>query len=270
MAGEPKPVCACKGIRSCLLCEGPGKTGSRDTAQPLRFIYEPRSGRAVRAEGGQRHSFELPGVLLLEEFVSEEEEERLVSTMDRDPWMDSQSGRRKQDFGPKVNFKKQRVRLGGFSGLPPSSRELVQRMEGRPGLGGFLPVEQCNLDYCPRRGSAIDPHLDDAWLWGERLVTLNLLSDTVLTLSRGGAEAGGGEAGGELWVSVPLPRRSLLVLGGEARHRWKHAVLRQHITARRVCCTFRELSDKFLPGGPQGALGSELLDIALSFQGVPV
>lgn len=35
-----------------------------------------------------------------------------------------------------------------------------------PILEDFRPVEQCNLDYSPERGSAIDPHLDDAWLWG--------------------------------------------------------------------------------------------------------
>lgn len=50
-------------------------------------------------------------------------------------------------------------------------------------LKGFSPVEQCNLDYGPERGSAIDPHFDDWWLWGERLVSLNLLSATVLSMS---------------------------------------------------------------------------------------
>lgn len=48
-------------------------------------------------------------------------------------------------------------------------------------LRGFRPAELCNLDYSPARGSAIDPHMDDDWIWGERLVTLNLLSPTYLT-----------------------------------------------------------------------------------------
>lgn len=174
-----------------------------------------------------------------------------------------------QDFGPKVNFKKKKVRTGGFSGLPALSQKLVLRMQQDPSLASFQPVEQCNLDYHPQRGSAIDPHLDDSWLWGERLVTINMLSSTTLTMS---LEQGLPELrlAGELQVAVLLPRRSLVVLHGEARHRWKHAIHRENIYERRVCSTYRELSPEFLPGGQQAQLGAQLLDVALSFQGTPV
>lgn len=141
-------------------------------------------------------------------------------------------------------------------------------MTKEPLLADFHPVEQCNLEYSPKRGSAIDPHLDDSWLWGERLVTLNLLSDTVITLS---LDQGWGDMDrGEVRVAVNMPRRSLFVLYGEARHRWKHAIRREHVLGRRVCSTFRELTAEFLHGGEQEKLGSELLDIASSFKGVPV
>lgn len=167
-----------------------------------------------------------------------------------------------------MNFKKRRVRVGDFTGLPAISRHLVDRMSKVPQLASFKPVEQCNLDYDPDRGSAIDPHLDDSWLWGEHLVTINLLSDTVLTMS---LDQGWGDMDrGEVRVAVHLPRRSLVVLYGEARHRWKHAIHREDIHGRRVCSTFRELSAEFLLGGEQEKLGSELLDIALSFQGAPL
>lgn len=196
-----------------------------------------------------------------------------------------------QDYGPKVNFRKQKLKPAGFCGLPDYSREVVRRMGLYPGLESFRPVEQCNLDYCPERGSAIDPHLDDAWLWGERLVSLNLLSATVLSLCReapgslllGPAPAAGPEAPTdsliapsrsvpcqEVEVAVALPRRSLLVLTGAARHQWQHAIHRRHIEARRVCATFRELAAEFRPGGRQQELGQELLGLALSFQGRPV
>ncbi|XP_030789270.1 alpha-ketoglutarate-dependent dioxygenase alkB homolog 4 isoform X2 [Rhinopithecus roxellana] len=231
------------------------------------------------------------GVMLIEDFVTREEEAELVRLMDRDPWKLSQSGRRKQDYGPKVNFRKQKLKTEGFCGLPSFSREVVRRMGLYPGLEGFRPVEQCNLDYCPERGSAIDPHLDDAWLWGERLVSLNLLSPTVLSMCREApgslllcsAPSAAPEAlvdsviapsrsvlCQEVEVAIPLPARSLLVLTGAARHQWKHAIHRRHIEARRVCVTFRELSAEFGPGGGQQELGQELLRIALSFQGRPV
>ncbi|KFV65736.1 Alpha-ketoglutarate-dependent dioxygenase alkB 4, partial [Dryobates pubescens] len=150
------------------------------------FTYCPASGLAV----GNEHSefagwaFPFPGVSLLEEFITEDEEAEIVELMDRDDWKPSQSGRRKQDYGPKVNFKKQRLKAGSFSGLPSFSKKIVAQMEACPVLGDFFPVEQCNLDYRPERGSAIDPHFDDCWLWGERLVSLNLLSPTVLSMSR--------------------------------------------------------------------------------------
>lgn len=174
-----------------------------------------------------------------------------------------------QDFGPKVNFKKRKVRVAGFSGLPALSEKLVLRMQQEPSLADFQPVEQCNLDYHPERGSAIDPHLDDSWLWGERLVTINMLSNTTLTMSleQGLPELGLAE---EVHVAVPLPRRSLAVLHGEARHRWKHAIHRADVHERRVCSTYRELSAEFLPGGQQAELGGQLLNVALSFQGTPI
>nr|XP_058141896.1 alpha-ketoglutarate-dependent dioxygenase alkB homolog 4 isoform X2 [Dasypus novemcinctus] len=196
-----------------------------------------------------------------------------------------------QDYGPKVNFRKQKLKIADFTGLPSFSQETVRRMGLYPGLEDFRPVEQCNLDYCPERGSAIDPHLDDSWLWGERLVSLNLLSSTVLSMSREAsgclllcsAPSGSAEAlvGGvmafsrsvlcrEVEVAIPVPRRSLLVLTGAARHEWQHAIHRRHIAARRVCATFRELSAEFSSGGRQQELGQQLLQIALSFQGRPV
>lgn len=155
--------------------------------------------------------------------------------------------------------------MGCFNGLPPLSHKLVLRMQQEPSLAGFQPVEQCNLDYHPQRGSAIDPHLDDSWLWGERLITINMLSKTTLTMSleQGLPELGLSE---EVQVAVQLPRRSLIMLYGDARHRWKHAIHREHVHERRVCSTYRELSAEFLPGGQQAELGAQLLNIALSFR----
>ncbi|KAK2881920.1 alpha-ketoglutarate-dependent dioxygenase alkB homolog 4 [Channa argus] len=263
--------CACKGIRSCLICEKYKDKGQLEAGVPKvvhHFLYDPETRLAI-CKDAKAASFFFPGVLLWDNFISEEEEKELISTMDQDVWNQSQSGRRKQDFGPKVNFKKRKVCIGSFSGLPPLSQKLVLRMQQEPSLAGFQPVEQCNLDYHPQRGSAIDPHLDDSWLWGERLVTINMLSNTTLTMSleNGLSELGLAE---EVQVAVHLPRRALVMLDGEARHRWKHAIHREDVHERRVCSTYRELSAEFLSGGQQAQLGAQLLNIALSFQGTPI
>uniref|UniRef100_A0A8C6YMK2 AlkB homolog 4, lysine demethylase n=1 Tax=Nothoprocta perdicaria TaxID=30464 RepID=A0A8C6YMK2_NOTPE len=258
------------------------------------FTYCPATGLAV---GNERSAFAgwafpFPGVFLTEEFIGEDEESEIVGLMDQDDWKPSQSGRKKQDYGPKVNFKKQRLKAGGFLGLPSFSKKIVAQMKAYSVLDGFLPVEQCNLDYLPERGSAIDPHFDDWWLWGERLVSLNLLSKTVLSmsweLSPFGclAQTSACENSSkprinctssprlvpskEVTVAIHLPRRSLVVLYGDARYRWKHGIYRKHIEQRRICVTFRELSAEFSTGGKHEELGRELLGIALSFQGRPV
>lgn len=300
--GGSGPGCGCKGIRSCLLCEGPAPPTQGDD----HFTYCPATGLAEGNESSPfaGWAFPFPGVFVMEEFVSEDEEAEMVEVMDRDEWKPSQSGRKKQDYGPKVNFKKQRLKAGCFTGLPSFSKKIVAQMEACSVLGGFLPVEQCNLDYRPERGSAIDPHFDDWWLWGERLVSLNLLSKTVLSMScdsedsiqlfptfsnengelnpPGSLTQNSGKQGSscllssrlvpskEVTVAIHLPRRSLVVLYGEARYKWKHAIYRRHIQHRRVCVTFRELSAEFRAGGKHEELGKELLEIALSFRGTPV
>ncbi|CAI5794984.1 Uncharacterized protein PODLI_1B043460 [Podarcis lilfordi] len=315
--GEPGGCCGCKGVRGCLLCEA-----APPPQISANFVYCPLTGFAV----GEKQSefagwaFPFPGVFLLEGFISADEECKIVELMDCSAWKPSQSGRRKQDYGPKVNFKKRKLKAGGFAGLPSFSQEIVTRMRSHSVLKDFSPVEQCNLDYGPERGAAIDPHWDDWWLWGERLVSLNLLSATVLSMScdsedyiqlfpaflqdskqvhsslthavsqehwpKESTSLGGLRSttkwgtdpssptrsvlSKEVVVAIHLPQRSLVVLYGPARYRWKHAIYRHHIKSRRICITFRELSAEFSLGGEQEELGQKLLKTALTYQGIPV
>uniref|UniRef100_A0A670Y0R3 AlkB homolog 4, lysine demethylase n=1 Tax=Pseudonaja textilis TaxID=8673 RepID=A0A670Y0R3_PSETE len=255
------------------------------------FVYCPLTGFAVGEKQSEFEgwAFQFPGVFLLEDFINTDEEHQMVELMDRSTWKPSQSGRRKQDYGPKVNFKKRKLKAGNFSGLPSFSKEIVARMTKYPVLESFSPIEQCNLDYNPERGSAIDPHWDDWWLWGERLVSLNLLSDTVLSMSCDSEDnlqlvplvlqetkeitdcsSTKLVPLREILVAIYLPQRSLVVLSGPARYQWKHAIYRNHIKSRRICITFRELTAEFGLGGEQEELGNNLLDIALTFKGSPV
>lgn len=129
-------------------------------------------------------------------------------------------------------------------------------------LRDFVPVEQCHLEYSPERGAAIDPHYDDFWLWGERLVTLNLLSDTILSFTS--------HLQPEVAINVPLVRRSLIVVYGDARQHWKHGIRRTDITHTRLAVTLRELSAEFSSGGPRADEGQALIHTALTFHGKPV
>lgn len=124
-----------------------------------------------------------PFVQIIEDFVSEAEEAALVRDCDELPWDASQSGRRKQNFGPKANFNGRKVKAGRFSGFPLATRFVQDRFATVATLTGYRTVEQCAIEYRPETGACIEPHVDDAWVWGERIVQLNLLSDSVLTLT---------------------------------------------------------------------------------------
>ncbi len=85
-----------------------------------------------------------------------------------------------QNYGPKCNFKKRKIKLGEFNGFPAFS-EFVQRdkFPRVPLLSGYRTIEQCSLEYTTDRGASIEPHIDDCWVWGERVISVNLLSDSV-------------------------------------------------------------------------------------------
>ncbi|XP_055329730.1 alpha-ketoglutarate-dependent dioxygenase alkB homolog 4-like [Paramacrobiotus metropolitanus] len=217
------------------------------------------------------HAFVLPGLYIWLDFVSENEEEFLVNCIDQRSWVESQSGRRKQDYGPKVNFKKQKLNPASFTGLPGYSRFLLERMisqgDCKDYFSDFRCAELCNLEYTRERGSHIEPHTDDTWLWGDRLVSVNLISDTFLSLIPTDSFAAQSGLPPEIRVHVPMPRRSLFLMMGEARHKWKHAIIPEDICDRRLVMTFRELTPEFLTGA-ESALGKMVLDTASSFQGV--
>ena len=129
-------------------------------------------------------------------------------------------------------------------------------------LHSFEPVELCNLQYDPSRGSSIDPHIDDVWLWGEQLVTINLLSGTILTLINKNCP--------NVEIQIPMPARSLLVLFDEARYTWMHCIKADHISDIRMAMTFRNLSDEFSGGGPQQEIGTKLIEVATNFDGTVI
>lgn len=108
---------------------------------------------------------DFPGILIVD-FLSSEESEKIVEDVDKVlGWDQSQSGRRKKNFGPKVNFKKKKLSVGKFEGFPTITKFVRERIREIPLLADFETVEECFLEYDPVRGSHIEPHIDDCWIW---------------------------------------------------------------------------------------------------------
>lgn len=146
-------------------------------------------------------------------------------------------------------------------------------------LTDFVPVELCNLDYRPEMGAHIEEHCDDTWLWGERLVTINLLSPILLTFTLAPSttinhpspsnHTHSKSTPTHPHIHIPLPSRSLVIVQGPARHLWFHSIQSRNVINRRVGITLREMTNEFMPGGKSEDIGRHILEIAQQFNGQP-
>lgn len=287
--------CGCKGHRTCLQCEIAYNLPNLEEdlkKSPLpKLVYCPYCNLCYPGDSindyknhpnHQGTPVPFNGIYVQENFLAEGEHDVLMQGIDSMPWELSQSGRRKQNFGPKCNFKGRRLRLGDFKGFPLFSKFVQDKFKEVPIMQGFQTIEQCSLDYNPDRGSSIEPHIDDCWVWGERVVTVNLLSDSVLVLTPNQHPdrynldlvktyppvVGNPSDRTEILdaaVLVPMPRKSLLVMYGSARYDYEHRVLREDISERRVCLAYREFTPIYLEGGEKCEEGRVVTEKAKEF-----
>ena len=190
--------CGCKGYRSCYICEKEFNMPKCELKKQLVGQYGQKSSifctqcnQIVCSDNwdvttfstcdtsGQHHNSitrHFPGVQIIKEFISESEENKLVQDLDSLSWDTSQSGRRKQNFGPRANFKKRKAKPGeNFRGFPRCTKFVQDRFNSVESLEGYQTIEQCSIEYRPETGASIEPHIDDCWIWGERIVQLNML-----------------------------------------------------------------------------------------------
>lgn len=280
-------TCGCTGSRSCLLCEEyrDDKFIIKKKEEPPVpskecFYYCSKCGNKAWSSNLKSHEqhlnylsddvkynevtryIKIEDITIIGDVISEEEESFLVDKIDSGIWINSQSGRRKQDFGPKINFKKKKISTGNFMGFPLYLKNIWERLHGNiNALNDFKAVEMCHLEYNSSRGSSIEAHFDDFWVWGPRLVTLNYLSTSVLTLTHPTDEFLK-----KVEIAIEMPPRSLLILNGDARYKWLHEIKRSDVKGRRMATTWREFTPEFLPNGSSfHSIGKEILAISSNY-----
>lgn len=201
-----------------------------------------------------------------------------------------------QNFGPKTNFKKMKINGKSFAGFPKFSQHAQKKLNEVPLLSDFQTIEQCAIEYRLETGACIDPHIDDCWVWGERVISINLLSDSVLTmtkyvggidkynlryhydhnpdssnpflLTKNGDDGGVNNCKDYPIVRLRMPGRSLLVLYGASRYEWEHSILRRDIFGRRICMAYREFTGEYLQGGRSySEIGQGICERAQNFDG---
>ena len=190
--------CGCNGCRSCYICEKEFNLPTSNLKDELAkqygeqcYIFCIQCNRIVLTkdwdsshfgicDGSGHHneaiSKDFPGVQIITDFVSESEEKELITNLDTLNWDTSVSGRRKQNFGPRANFNKRKAKPGEhFRGFPKCTKFIQDRFQNIPSLESYQTIEQCSIEYRPETGAYIEPHVDDCWIWGERIVQLNML-----------------------------------------------------------------------------------------------
>lgn len=311
---ERTKPCDCKGIRTCLLCEKFLNKVPRNFFKEFQVIFLLRNfvlvefiyfvlefqnldfhvycidcSKVFRGwntyNSCQDHKSltgqDFSGVFVQRDWLLPHEASKLVEGVDNDlGWDASQSGRRKKNHGPKVNFKKKKLAVGKFEGFPELTKFVRKKFAQVELLQDFKSIEECYLEYEISRGAHIEPHIDDCWIWGERIVTVNCVGDSVLTLTKHNplypkqynidlveeyknklisplVES----IADDVVIRIPMPVLSLLVLYGPPRYQYEHSVLREDITSRRVAIAYREFTIPYLKNGHKHNEAQEILNL---------
>ena len=189
----------------------------------------------------------IPGLTYETDFLDEEHEQRLVEWIDKQEWS-SELARRVQHYGWRYDYKARGVdpsmRLGE---LPPPLAELAQRLYHR-GLVPQLPDQAIVNEY--EAGQGISSHVDAPKSFADGIATISLLESWEMNFH-------GPRSKGKKGDKVPqlLERRSVAVMQGEARLKWKHEIVkrksdpqveeaggrRRRERNRRISLTFRKV-----------------------------
>ncbi|MCG7493054.1 alpha-ketoglutarate-dependent dioxygenase AlkB [Thalassobius sp. Cn5-15] len=178
------------------------------------------------------------GLKYLPDFVSVEEAGCLIHKLDAQSWR-SDLKRRVQHYGYRYDYKARQAREEDYLGpLPPFLQGLAEHLT-HAGHFGSAPDQVIVNEYMP--GQGISAHVDCRPCFGDVIASLSLLSPCVMRLENRKISQ---------QVDLTLEPGSLLVLSGEARHVWTHAIPARksdivngqtHPRSRRLSLTFREM-----------------------------
>ncbi|XP_004605211.2 alkylated DNA repair protein alkB homolog 8 isoform X2 [Sorex araneus] len=160
-----------------------------------------------------------PGLTVIENIVSSEVEQLLLESInwtedtDNQNFQKSLKHRRVKHFGYEFHYENNNVNkdepLPG--GLPDLCESILEAWL-KEGFITYKPDQLTVNQYEP--GHGIPPHVDTHSAFEDEIISLSLGSETVMDFKHpDGATA-----------PVMLPRRSLLVMRGEARYLWAHGI----------------------------------------------
>jgi alkylated DNA repair dioxygenase AlkB len=154
---------------------------------------------------------DVPGLAYLAGFVAESDEPRLIAAVDAEPWL-TDLKRRVQHYGYRYDYKARKVDPAMYLGpLPAWSQPLAERLVADGHMAA--PDQLIVNEYEP--GQGITPHVDCVPCFGPVVCSITLGSQCVMELTSLEKLPA---------TSLLLERRSLVVLAGPSRYKWRHAI----------------------------------------------
>lgn len=178
----------------------------------------------------------LTGLTYVHEFVTEQEQQSILTEIDKQPWL-TDLKRRTQHYGYKYDYTRKTVDSSLYLGsipdwLQPLTNRLVENNYFQK-----LPDQIIINEYLP--GQGISRHVDCVPCFGDTIASLSLNSTCMMEFE---------QLKTAKKASLMLGPQSLLVLTGAARYDWMHSIpARKEDTfnsevfprQRRVSLTFR-------------------------------
>lgn len=205
---------------------------------PMEFKYfnDDLFGEPLQDSLAVQIGVAVEGLKYVQKFVSASDESKLLAASDTEPWL-SDLKRRVQHYGYRYAYKARIVDPSMYLGpLPNWIHPLAARLVSE-GHMPTIPDQVIVNEYMP--GQGISSHVDCVPCFGPVLCSLSLGSQCVMDLAC--VESGEKQ-------SIFLEPRSLLVLSGDARYKWRHAIPGRKtdkfsgqtiLRGRRVSLTFR-------------------------------
>ncbi len=172
---------------------------------------------------------DIPGLHFITNFITLEEEKELLKQINKQVWSSALS-RRTQHYGYIYDYKS-REAVQETNPIPEWCQFLITRLMEKELLKN-VPDQLIINEYMP--GQGIFPHIDDPVSFEDGIVSLSLESDIIMDFIR------------DTKKHVMLKRRSVIVLHGDARYKWKHGITARKSDfglkrSRRVSLTFRKM-----------------------------
>ncbi|MGO4875997.1 alpha-ketoglutarate-dependent dioxygenase AlkB [Pedobacter psychrotolerans] len=154
----------------------------------------------------------ISGLTYVKEFISQEEEQKLLKTISEQEWLGDLK-RRVQHYGWKYDYKARSLNSSMYLGpLPPWAKNLAERLFEK-NLMSELADQVIINEYLP--GQGIANHVDCEPCFGDTIVSLSLATPCIMNFINLESKEK---------RETQLDPRSAVSIKGESRYQWSHGI----------------------------------------------